>query len=135
MDLELIGSYFMILLMALVGIAGIIICVSILKKTANAEMVPATIVGYSMRSKNHERRFTYAVRIDNNKIIKLERNVEIESDSDLLAAKYLGREVTVPYDREHNKLYPHEPIVRGYLMISVMFALMGCGLLAVFVLL
>lgn len=46
MNLELIGSYFMIFLLALAGIAGIIICVSILKKTANAERVPATIVSY-----------------------------------------------------------------------------------------
>lgn len=134
MNLELIGSYFMIFLLALAGIAGIIICVSILKKTANAERVPATIVSFK-HSGYRDKYLTYAVQIDNNKIIELERLVELESYSNSLAAQYLGRKVTVPYDRERNKLYPHEPIVRSYLMISVIFALMGCGLLAVFILL
>ena len=134
MNLELIGSYFMILLLALVGIVGIIICISILKKTANAERVSATIVSYRINY-SREKYFTYNVQIDNNKIIKLERLVEIESSSLQAADKYLGKEVSVPYDRERNKLYPHEPIVRTYLMISVILALMGCGLLVAFVLL
>lgn len=134
MVLEFIESYFMILLMTVAGIAGIIICISILKNTANAERVPATIVSFK-HSGSREKYLTYAVQIDNNKIIELRRLVELESDSNSLATQYLGREVTVPYDREHNKLYPHEPIVRTYLMISVILALMGCGLLAVFVLL
>ena len=134
MVLEFIESYFMILLLAIAGIAGIIICVSILKKTANAEMVPATIVSYRINY-SREKYFTYNVQIDNNKIIKLERLVEIESSSLQAADKYLGKEVTVPYDRERNKLYPHEPIVHTYLMISIILALMGCGLLSVFVML
>ena len=134
MFLEFIESYFMILLMAIAGISGIIICVSILKKISNAEMVPATIVSFT-HSGSREKYLTYAVQIDNNKIIKLERLVEIESSSLQAADKYLGKEVSVPYDRERNKLYPHEPIVRTYLMISVILALMGCGLLVAFVLL
>ena len=134
MDLELIESYFMILLLPIVGIAGIIICISILKKTANAEMVPATIVSFK-HSGHREKYLTYAVQIENNKIIELRRLVELESSSNRLAAQYLGRKVTVPYDREHNKLYPHEPIVRGYLIVSAMLALMGCGLVVFFALL
>ena len=128
MDLELMGSSFMILLMPIVGIAGIIICISILKKTAKAEMVPATIVSFT-HSVHREKYLTYAVQIENNKIIELRRLVELKSSSNRLAAQYLGREVTVPYDREHNKLFPHEPIVRGYLIFSAMLALMGCGVI------
>lgn len=134
MILEFIKFYFMILLMAVVGITGIIICILILKDTANAERVPATIVSFKHNG-YREKYLTYAVQIDNNKIIELRRLVKLESDSNSLATQYLGREVTVPYDREHSKLYPHELIVQDYLMISVILALMGCGLLAVFLLL
>lgn len=134
MFLEFFESYFMILLMAIAGISGIIICVSLLKKISNAERVPATIVSYKING-YRDKYFTYAVRIDHNKIVKLKRLVNIESSSSLAADKYLGKEVTVPYDREKNKLYPHEPIVYTYLIISVVFALMGCGLLTMLVLL
>lgn len=77
--------------------------------------------------------FTYAVQIDNNKTIELKRLVAIESSSLRAGDKYLGKEVTVPYDREHNKLYPHEPIVRTYLLFSVMLALIGLALVLMFI--
>ena len=133
MDLELIGSYFMILLMPIASITGIIICIWILKKTANAEMVRATIVSFRHNG-YREKYLTYEVRI-NNKIIRLSRLVKLKSGSNSLATQYLGREVMVPYDSKHNKLYPHKPIVLGYLTIFAMLTLMGFGILVMLILL
>ena len=133
MDLELIGSYFMILLMSIASITGIIICIWILKNTANAEMVRATIVSFRHNG-YREKYLTYEVRI-NNKIIRLSRLVKLKSGSNSLATQYLGREVMVPYDSKHNKLYPHEPIVLGYLTIFAILTLMGFGILVMLILL
>ena len=131
MKLEFIVSYFMIALLPITGIIGIIICIMNLKNISKAEKLPATIVSFKHNGYK-EKYLTYAVKIDNNTIIELRRLVKLKSSSNLLGTKYLGKEVTVPYDRERNKLYPHEPIVCGYLITSVMLSLFGCALIVFF---
>ena len=138
MDIELIGSYFMIIFLTLAGITGIIICITILKKTAKAEMVPARIIEIKSRG-TIERHFKYAIQIDNDKVIELERLERISmigyiSDS-LVIKEYLGKELMVPYDRKNNKLFPHEPIVRTYLQISIIVTTLGCVIILMLLLL
>ena len=138
MDLELIGSYFMIIFVTLAGLTGTIICITILKKTAKAEMVPARIIGISSRG-TIERHFKYSVQIDNDKVIELERLERIStigyiSDS-LVVKEYLGKELMVPYDRKNNKLFPHETIVETYLQTSIIITTLGCVIILMLLLL
>ena len=104
MDLELIGSYFMIIFVTLAGLTGTIICITILKKNAKAEMVPARIIGINSRG-TIEKHFKYAVQIDNDKEIELERLERISmigyiSDS-LVIKEYLPKkEIYIPQENK-----------------------------------
>lgn len=142
MDIELIGSYLLIIVLTLAGITGIIICITILKKTAKAEKVPAKIIGIKSRRGTRgtiERHFKYAVQITNDKVIELERLERISmigyiSDS-LVIKEYLGKEIMVPYDRKNNKLFPHETIVETYLQSSIIVTTLGCVIILMLLLL
>jgi hypothetical protein len=114
------------------GVVGFTLSLFKLIKTIKAERIPATIIKYEGSGRNSGiRTFVYEMWISNNRTV-LERNVFTIRDKLFLCSinDYVGKQEMVAYDREKGKLYPHEPILIIYIILSVIFMLLGVILIA-----
>lgn len=124
------------IIIALCGIVYSLTNLIMLIKCILSPRVPAVIIGYRGRGRNFGIfPFTYRIFTASGVVLQLER--EVMPLMNFLPFysinNYVGRNVTVPFDSQKQKLLPHEPILIIKLILSLVVATLGIVMLVVLV--